>query len=266
MGVWGTSIFSDDNACDVRDDYRRMIGDGLDGPQATDQLLRQWASLEGDPHLAATFWLALAVTQWKCGRLEDRVREKALCVIDDGSALHPWRGSHLERKRAAVLEAARNQLLLRQPPVRKIAKQFRTSCDWEHGELITYRLLSGNFVVFQVVEFHRDAGGVAPICEIIDWQGSQIPRLSELEGLSMRKQISLVFKNRPTRHRNEARPQYRLMIGQASKREFPKDRVFQLNARLPIQHPPKPRNVANPTTVSLWRYLDRTLETCYGLR
>lgn len=266
MGVWGTSIFSDDNACDVRDEYRRMIGDGLSGPQATDQLLGGWSSLENNSDLAATFWLALALTQWKCGRLEDRVRDKALQAISDGSALRLWRGSKLERKRSAVLDAARRQLLSPQPPARKIAKQFRSSCDWEPGELIAYRLLSGSFIVFQVIELHHDAGGVAPVCEIVDWQGPEIPRPADLEGLPMRKQIPLVFKNRLPAREPETRAQYRLMIGQAGKREFPEERVVRLNARLPVQHPPKPKNVPNPTTVSLWRFLDQTLERMYGLR
>src|SRR5579864_8755775 len=111
MGVWGTAIFSDDNASDVRDDYRGMIGDGLSGPQATDRLLSRWMSAAAkDPDLAATFWLALAVTQWKCGRLEDRVRKEALRSIEDGSALRGWRGTRFERKRATVLQATKQQL------------------------------------------------------------------------------------------------------------------------------------------------------------
>ena len=79
MGTWGTGIFSDDNAADLRDDYRDFIGDGLSSPEATDRLLAEWgSSLSREPEYAATFWLALAVTQWKCGRLEDRVKAKAL--------------------------------------------------------------------------------------------------------------------------------------------------------------------------------------------
>ena len=64
MGVWGTAIFSDDLAADLRDDYRAMIGDVLSGPEASDLLLREWMpSSEKDPDMAAIFWLALAVTQ-----------------------------------------------------------------------------------------------------------------------------------------------------------------------------------------------------------
>src|SRR5579863_3199110 len=155
MGVWGTAIFSDDNAADLRADYRRMIGDGLGGPEATDHLLKQWMpSSEKDPDMAALFWLALAVTQWKCGRLEDRVKTEAIRVIADGSAMRPRRGSPMERKRAAVLDAAKQQLESPQSPLRRIKKPFRSSCDWEPGELIAYRLLSGSFIVLQVIEHH----------------------------------------------------------------------------------------------------------------
>jgi hypothetical protein len=270
VGVWGTAIFSDDNASDVRDDYRRMVGDGLSGPEATDRLLGTWmSSMANGAGLAATFWLALAVTQWNCGRLEDRVRNEALRSIEDGSALAPWRGSKLERKRAAVLEATKRQLESPQPPARKIAKQFRSSCEWEPGELVAYRMPSGAFIVFHVVEHHHDAGGVAPVCEIFDWQGSEIPQPSELENLPMRAQIPIVLKNQPEKPLPPpiaTRPQYRLMMGQVSKREFPKDRLFRLNAKLPIRRPPVPRGFPNPTLMTLWRSLDRQLELSYGLR
>ena len=49
--------FSHDTASDVRDGFRDLIGEALSTEQA--------------------FWLGLAVTQWKCGRLLERVKEKA---------------------------------------------------------------------------------------------------------------------------------------------------------------------------------------------
>ena len=267
MGVWGTAIFSDDSAADLRADYRMMIGDGLSGPEATERLMKHWMpSSEKDPDMAATFWLALAVTQWKCGRLEDRVKAEALRVIEDGSALRPWRGSPLERKRAAVLEATKKQLGFQQPPPRKIARVFRSACDWEAGELIAYRLLSGSFIVFQVIDHHTDAGGVAPNCEIFDWQGPELAPPSTFEGCPMRAQVPAASTKSPALGRPIGPPHYRLMICQASKREVPKDRIIRMNAKVAIQHPSKPRSVSNPTLVSIWRKLDQNLERHYGFR
>ncbi len=41
MGVWGTGLYNDDIACDVRDDNKDILGDGISEPEATKQLLKQ---------------------------------------------------------------------------------------------------------------------------------------------------------------------------------------------------------------------------------
>jgi hypothetical protein len=129
MGAWGTGVFSDDNAADVRDDYRKLVGDGLTGPQATERLIAQWAPI-GDPDLEPVFWLALALTQWGCGRLEARVKEEALRMIANGSAIRAWAGGPDERKRRTVLEAAKRKLESPQPTERKIKARPLATCEW----------------------------------------------------------------------------------------------------------------------------------------
>jgi hypothetical protein len=174
MGAWGPGVFSDDTAADLREDYRKLIGDGLTGPEATDKLLKDW-SPEGDPDLAPVFWLALALTQWKCGRLEDRVKQRALEVISDGSALRPWVGGKSESKRRSALGAAMRQLQSPQPPPKKIAKKVLHTCEWEPGELIAYHMESGDFIVFRILGLWSDAGGTYPDCELLDWRGPELP-------------------------------------------------------------------------------------------
>src|SRR4051812_35764379 len=111
MGAWGTAIFSDDTAVDVRDDYRDHVGDGLSGPAATDRLLDEWRTTLGDPDEGPVFWLSLAATQWKCGRLEPRVLEKALEVISSGAGLERWKDDpKLLKKRQTVLAKLEEQL------------------------------------------------------------------------------------------------------------------------------------------------------------
>lgn len=90
MGSWGPGVFSDDVGCDVRDHYRGLIRDGLEGPAATDALLESFQEVLSDEESEAPFWLALAVTQWRMGRLEDRVKARALAAIESGSALSSW--------------------------------------------------------------------------------------------------------------------------------------------------------------------------------
>src|ERR1041384_3487650 len=90
MGVPGPALFSDDIALEVRDRYLELIGDRLESSKATD-LLQEWEEGLDDPESAAVFWLALAATQWKCGRFEERVKAQALNVIDTGADLLRWR-------------------------------------------------------------------------------------------------------------------------------------------------------------------------------
>jgi hypothetical protein len=80
MGAWGTALFSDDTARDVRDSYVDHVGDGLIGPEATKALLHEWSASLNDPDESPVFWLALAVTQWRCGRAPATRRNLASLV------------------------------------------------------------------------------------------------------------------------------------------------------------------------------------------
>jgi hypothetical protein len=186
MGTWGTSIFSDDTAADLREDYRDLIGDGVSGAEATDRLLADWEPDASDAYFSASFWLALALTQWKSGRLEDRVKARALAAIADGSALAPWRGGKDEKRRVAVLDKARAQLLSPQPAAAKIKQRIRCSCDWELTELVAYKLRSGDQVILHVIDFSRDKGGTYPSCDVLDWQGPDVPAADMLQALPVR--------------------------------------------------------------------------------
>src|SRR4051794_1625008 len=117
MGVFGTAVFSDDDAADIREDYRDSIGDGMSGPDATDKILSEYSGQAEE----SVMWLALAATQWKGGRLEERVKKRAIEIIDAGSDLNRWQDNpSLIAKRKVVLEKLRSQLLSPQPPTTKI--------------------------------------------------------------------------------------------------------------------------------------------------
>jgi hypothetical protein len=252
VGVWGTGIFADDNAADLRDDYRTLIGDGVPAGDATDRLIAQW-SPQGDPDLEPVFWLSLALTQWNCGRLEDRVKEQALRVIADGSAMRPWLGGPDARKRISVLEAARRKIESPQPAVRKIKKRVLATCDWERGELIAYRMLNGEYVVLRVLDLHVDQGGACPNCELLDWHGAELPA----QGLP---------DTTPVRDQRDYGGGKRFMILPSGKR-FLMDRLRRLNVRhvLDENYSRVPRGYPNPTRVTSWTDFDQLLETSYGL-
>ena len=163
MGTWGYGLFSDDTANDIRGLYRDYLLEGLSGPAATDRLLGEFAqnALDADND-GAVFWLALAVTQWELGRLEDRVKERALRVIAAGQGLDFWMhegGPNSAKQRAAVYARVqaklsapqRKPVKVRPPPPRKyepgavleiptpkgLAYAQYTHDVPDHGDLIT---------------------------------------------------------------------------------------------------------------------------------
>ena len=137
MGTWETAIFSDDTASDVRDGFRDLIGEGLSTEQATDKLLRQYAPSLDDPDDGPPFWLGLAVTQWKSGRLLERVKEKALEIIDTGADLKRWSGDIRRFAHQAILF--------------KISKSHLIACQAAAASLNESKPSS----TFNVVEFLR---------------------------------------------------------------------------------------------------------------
>jgi len=169
------------------------------------------------------------------------VLAQALEIIDSGSDLFRWQEDpRLLRKRQAVLSKLRQTLLSPQPPEKRIPKRFRDTCEWDIGEVIGYRLLSGDLVMFRVIGYHVDKGGTAPVFEILDWIGHQIPEREVLESVGIK---------------TWSRDGKQLSVGRVSKRELPRDRVIRLGMKLePMQTQIQQYNM------TLWRWLDRDLE------
>jgi hypothetical protein len=247
MGIWGPALYSDDTARDLREEYRMLIGDGVDGVEATDRLLRDEASTGVE--IDSVFWLVLADTQWQLGRLEPRVKDAALRVIADGSDLRRWEESPDLPRRKAVLDKLRGKLDTPPPPAKRVSKKFRETCDWGVGEVIAYRLQSGRVVLFRVVGYHTDLGGRLPICDVLDWIGTEVPSADVIAALPCRRPVALLAD----------RGYETLGIGATSARELPKLRV----TRTGIVTPPVGR--ADAWLFALWRMLDDALQRDFGL-
>lgn len=73
MGAWGTAIFADDFAADVRDEWREAILEGVEPDQATERVVQVLGeAFEGYPDEESVFWFALAAAQMETGRLRHR--------------------------------------------------------------------------------------------------------------------------------------------------------------------------------------------------
>lgn len=180
MGAWGPALFSDDLACDVRDGYREMIEDGADDGVAMAGLIERYAEILEDLDEGPVFWMALAFTQSKVGRLDESVRDRALRAIDLGEGLHLWgEDPRLLGKRKAALEKVRQQLVGPQPARKKLRPPSRHVTDLEPGEVLAFAA-AGRYSLFRVVRLNDSRVAVAPILVALAYHGETLPTPAQL--------------------------------------------------------------------------------------
>lgn len=189
MGAWGFGIFDDDTACDVREAYNQLLAEGASGATATRVLRRDWKEIFDDDDDGPVAWLALAASQWKVGLLEERIKSKALKLIDTGKALVIWGETpKLLQRRQAALQQLRDMLLSKQPPEKKFAIRKPASGEWNNwmkGEYFSYRIKQGCYALLQVQEVSSFRNRKHPTFAVLDWFGSTIPSASEIKKLPL---------------------------------------------------------------------------------
>jgi hypothetical protein len=188
VGAWGTAIFSDDLAADIRGDWRDHIGDGMSPEAATRQIVADYAAAIADAEESGVVWLALALSQWRTGRAVSDVLARAIDVIDSGSDLRRWKQDPRRLKaRAQVLARTREQLLSQPPAPRRIPRRRRSQTPFGPGDVLMYRHRSGREFVLWVVRNWSDKGGEYNTVEMLDLGGAALPHLTELNTLAAAK-------------------------------------------------------------------------------
>jgi hypothetical protein len=209
MGTWGTALFSDDLAADLRNDLRALLGDGVPVDAAVDRLVADHETALGDPDEAPVFWLAVAYAAWKLGRPSARATTEALTVISSGRDLARWREPNDRRKRQAVLARIESDLRSDAPAAKRIAPTFVADNQWEVGELIAYRLASGKYALFRVIGHHVDKGGRHAVCEPLDWIEDAPPSVAPNDRVRQRTGAGSGFAQfllgEPRRKKDQAR-------------------------------------------------------------
>lgn len=249
MGAWGTGLYSDDTACDVRDDYKEILGDGISEPEATELIIERWKDSLSDPDIFPVFWLVLADVQWNLGRLQEKVKKEAIKIIENGSDLTRWstnQKSILQRK--AILARLWRKLEIPQPPEKVVKKRYVDSTDWNIGDVYRFQLQSGLFVLLHVIGFHQDKGGRGTVCEILEWTGEKIPNWPEID------RIGYISAKEPHQHLSQ------FLFGSLGSKDFPAKRVNFVIENI------KPKQKPGSYTVILWRSIDRQFDKLFGLK
>lgn len=174
MGTWGTKLYQDDLAEDIREEFKEQLKRGKLGKQITEELLIEYEKELLDSDEAPIFWFALADTQWEYGRLEESVKENALYYIREGGNLRHWESENPKeyKKRAMVLKELEKKLLTPQPSEKKVILRKLYKCEWNKGDVFAYKL-EGEYAKAKGIEgcyflFHK-------IDETIYWPGHIIP-------------------------------------------------------------------------------------------
>lgn len=205
MGAWGTGLYQDDTAYDIKEDYITYLKVGMTNEEATRKIIEEndWCFEYEDE--GALLWFALADTQWKYGRLLDEVKEKAIRCIDSGVDLEKWReeDEKLCEKRKKVLEALKERLNSEQPPEKKVSKIKFYRAYWEVGDILLYQILNKEleghkwykkYILLKVVGNEKLYVGSLPrdvyyheedIISLYNWIGNKKPDIETIKRLQI---------------------------------------------------------------------------------
>jgi uncharacterized protein DUF4259 len=189
MGAWGTAIFSDDTALDIRDEWRDAILDGLSAEEATARLLKSFDDYLGDDEdTEKLFWMALAAAQFETGRLVPEVRDRALAIIEGGGDVGRWYEDGDEvsaRQRERVLERLASKLRGPQPKPKRLRRTPSLSIPFDVGDVVRVYEEDGANEALVVVVGHMDTRERDPVVAAVDWGGGLLPAPDALSRLSV---------------------------------------------------------------------------------
>ena len=163
MGTWGTSLYANDTASDIRGDYVDKLRRGKTNEESTKELIDANRSIMGDEEEEPLFWFALADTQWNYGRLLPSVKEKALEWLEKDGDIIAWKESAENNDYEAWLrtrEKLKEKLLSPQPVPKKVYKYRIYHCKWRVGDVYAYRFESeyskkrgfyGKYLIFRKI-------------------------------------------------------------------------------------------------------------------
>ena len=146
MGVWGTGLYSNDIAEDVRDMCNEIFP-FVDIKEGNKILFTEFSEIVNSSIVdndSASFWYALADWQWKHGILSEAILIKTLELLENYTGIEEWKESGTNsdvKKRIAVLEKLQKQLRSPMPPI-KLPKARLAKPKHKPGDIIIFKSCS----------------------------------------------------------------------------------------------------------------------------
>jgi hypothetical protein len=189
MGAWGTGIFSDDIASDIRDEWRDAIIHGVSAAEAMARLLDSFDYLREDADNEKLLWIALAAAQMETGRLLPEARDRALEIIDGGGDLDRWAeegDTSLVKQRERVLKRLAEKLRGPQPKPKRLRAPVAYSVPFDVGDVVRVRRDEDDQEALVVVianDERERPEELVPIVAVLDWEGGGVPDRHDLARL-----------------------------------------------------------------------------------
>ena len=143
MGTWGTAIYSNDTAEDVRDACREVFSfyELKEGNEKIFESFKEILKQEFIDNDYASFWYALADWQWKHGLLTEQVKNKTLELLSVYAGIDCWQEIGNKKdivRRKGVLDSLKKRLQEPQLPLRK-PKITIAKSKHKPGDIISFQ-------------------------------------------------------------------------------------------------------------------------------
>lgn len=147
MGTWGTKLYQNDLALDIKKSYIEKLKEGLLDEEALQQIKEKNEAELLDEDERSIFWIVLADTMWKVGRLTEEIKENAINSMDEN--LKIWKKQATPKDyeaRKKELETIKERLQMQIPEKKKLTvnkkdiKKKTTKDSWEIGDIYAYQL------------------------------------------------------------------------------------------------------------------------------
>lgn len=140
MGTWEVGLYQNDLSADVRGNYIAKLKAGKSDETALQEILLEYKEEMKDIDCKYDFYLGLADTLWKKGRLPEEIRIKALQMIEEDRVSERWHSDRIKKMRGKVLDKLKMELEGTMPERKKISIHKPYILGWEEGEVYYFQI------------------------------------------------------------------------------------------------------------------------------
>jgi len=191
-----TDLYANDLAVEVKNYYIEQLQLGYDNNEATRLTLEQYSEcFNSEDEDMTDYWLVMADTQWKIGRLDESVKKKAIDIIEnDEDLIHYAYEVDLYNERKEVLRILLERLKTPQPEPKKIKKLEFYICPWKVNDAYALQMKGKDaihagienrwLIIIKIDEKYVKPGHIMPIVRFKLTASDQLPEtLSDINEL-----------------------------------------------------------------------------------